>query len=413
MTIAFAADTPRLLACVEVLEQALGAVADAEPVFLTTEQKADAIRRLARVDARLAELRLRFLPASGDVADAVGSRDVAAWVAAETRQDVAAPRADLALAASLDRTYECLRHALRDGDVSLAQARVIVKALDDLPDNLDPAVRLLAEKTLVAEAEHHSPHRLRILGRRILEIVAPEIADAQEAKRLEAEEPHARARTKLTLRTLGDGTTRISGVLPDQTAHRLATYLHAFANPRRRDGTEAQAYAGSYPRRLGQAFCQFLETAEPDRLPVHGGDATTLVVTIDLDQLRHEVGLGQVIGGDALSATEIRRLACSASVIPAVLGGRGEVLDLGRGRRLFDKAQRKALLVRDRTCRAEGCDIPGTWCEAHHWLAWARGGSTTLENGVLLCGHHHHRAHDPAYTGERLPNGDVRFHRRP
>ncbi|WP_366916413.1 HNH endonuclease signature motif containing protein [uncultured Nocardioides sp.] len=68
--------------------------------------------------------------------------------------------------------------------------------------------------------------------------------------------------------------------------------------------------------------------------------------------------------------------------------------------------------MRDKTCRAEGCDTPGTWCEAHHLDPWQPGGPTDLDNGVLLCHHHHHRIHDPAYRTERLPNGDHRFHRR-
>ena len=74
--------------------------------------------------------------------------------------------------------------------------------------------------------------------------------------------------------------------------------------------------------------------------------------------------------------------------------------------------QRKALLIRDQTCRAEGCDIPGTWAEAHHLDPWSTGGSTDLANGILLCSHHHHRAHDTGYRTDRLPNGDIRFHRR-
>ena len=36
------------------------------------------------------------------------------------------------------------------------------------------------------------------------------------------------------------------------------------------------------------------------------------------------------------------------------------------------------MIYRDRTCRAEGCDIPGTWAEAHHWNPWAAGGRTDL-----------------------------------
>jgi len=69
-------------------------------------------------------------------------------------------------------------------------------------------------------------------------------------------------------------------------------------------------------------------------------------------------------------------------------------------------------VVRDRTCRAEGCDIPGTWAEAHHWIPWSQGGRTDLTNAVLLCSHHHHRVHDPRFAADRLPNGDVRFNRR-
>ena len=115
----------------------------------------------------------------------------------------------------------------------------------------------------------------------------------------------------------------------------------------------------------------------------------------------------------ALTATEVRRLACSASILPAVVGGASEVLDLGRSKRLFSRAQRKALAIRDRRCRAEDCEIPPAWCEAHHAAKpWVEGGRTDLKDGVLLCSFHHHRAHDPAWTTARLPNGDVRYRRR-
>mgnify|MGYP003519733386 CR=1 FL=1 len=54
----------------------------------------------------------------------------------------------------------------------------------------------------------------------------------------------------------------------------------------------------------------------------------------------------------------------------------------------------------------------GTWAEAHHWNPWLLGGLTDLDNGVLLCRHHHQRIHEEVYRAERLPNGDIRFHRR-
>ena len=166
-------------------------------------------------------------------------------------------------------------------------------------------------------------------------------------------------------------------------------------------------------RKRGQAFCALLEAIDPKRLPAHGGDATTLIVTVSLDELRKELGTAEFGPADKLTAGEVRRLACTANIIPAVLGGRSEVLDLGRTSRLFRPAQRKAMIIRDRECRAEGCTIPAAWCEAHHWgRPWAEGGRTDLKDGVLLCNWHHHRAHDPTYDSSRMPNGDVRFSRR-
>ncbi|MCW2781476.1 MAG: endonuclease, partial [Marmoricola sp.] len=68
---------------------------------------------------------------------------------------------------------------------------------------------------------------------------------------------------------------------------------------------------------------------------------------------------------------------------------------------------------RDRGCRAETCQRPPAWCEAHHeTLPWSRGGKTNLNDGVLLCGHHHRLAHHTNDDHQHRPNGDIRFTRR-
>jgi hypothetical protein len=288
----------------------------------------------------------------------------------------------------------------------------------------------LAEARLITYADEFGPRDLARLGRRILDTVAPEIAEAAEADRLADLEAHAAERTRMTMRRQGDGTTRISALVPDATATRFATYLEAFANPRGSRGASAADDSNAadpmarlpYPKRLGQAFSQFLETIDPQRLPVHGGDATTVIVTIPLASMRAELATADLLGaglvpgddltGDRITAAQARRLACSAKILPAVLDGHSLPLDLGRAKRLFTPAQRKALLIRDQTCRAEGCDTPGTWCDAHHLNPWHTGGRTDLANAVLLCSHHHHRIHDTAHRTDRLPNGDLRFHRR-
>ena len=307
-----------------------------------------------------------------------------------------------------------LATAVRGGAVNLAQAEVIRRAVDDLPSDLDPALVVQAEAHLIELAGEFGPRSLRVLGRRVLHVVAPDVADDQERRALEREEGRASRRTFLTSRPNGDGTTDLRIRISDAAAGRLLTYLEAYAAPRRtpRDG-ESVTDRRPYAQRLGHAFVAFLESADPKRMPVHGGDATTVIVTIDLTTLLSGLGVATIDGEQVISAGEARRLACTASILPAVLGGESEVLDLGRARRLFSPAQRKALLVRDRVCRAEGCDIPAAWCEAHHAArAWARGGRTDLEDGLLLCSWHHHRAHDHRYDSRRLPTGDLRFHRR-
>ena len=279
----------------------LKAVADANPTFMSTGEKAAALSELVAAEAQVAELRLRILADAGDLAADTAARDAAGWLAHQTRTSYADARADLRLATALDRERPVLAAAMREGTASLAQARVIDRALTALPAAVDATTVALAEAHLVDRAGEFGPKELGRIGRRILDVVAPEIAEAAEAARLADLEAHAEQQTRLTMRRLGDGTTRISSRLPDAAATRLATYLEAYSNPRiararldqqdQRDQQD-QVTVGdpvarlSYPKRIGQAFIQLLESLDPTRLPLHGGDATTVVVTVSLDALR-------------------------------------------------------------------------------------------------------------------------------
>ncbi|HET7533974.1 MAG TPA: HNH endonuclease signature motif containing protein, partial [Nocardioidaceae bacterium] len=74
----------------------------------------------------------------------------------------------------------------------------------------------------------------------------------------------------------------------------------------------------------------------------------------------------------------------------------GAPLHLGHERRLHNKHQRIAIELRDGpTCALDGCDIPAAWCHAHHVVPWSQGGQTTLDDGILICPHHHNLAHHP------------------
>ena len=189
-----------VLEALELMEGALKDVADVEPTFMSTADKRAAIIAAARVEARLKELGLRVLATAEDVAADEGDRDITAWLDHHARIDRPVARAEQRVAEALDGRWRHVQAGMRDGVVSFDQADVITKALDKLPDHLDTEIVALAEERLVAEAANYGPKELRIMGRRILDVVAPEIAEEQERKALEAEEqaaagPHLADRT--------------------------------------------------------------------------------------------------------------------------------------------------------------------------------------------------------------------------
>ena len=403
--------------CGEAISAALDKAEAVELLYLAPAEKAAALVELARLESRVAATRLRLMAVADEVAEEAGDRDVAAWCQRTVRVDRGPARRDLTLARSLAHRWTVLAGAHSAGEVSTAQADVIARALDDLPTETPADVVAEAERVLVEHAATFTPRSCGCWAAGSSTSSPPTSARSRsDAGSRTRNAAPARPRS-LTTRSHGDGTTTIRVRVPDATADRLLTYLHAWTNPRQRHDGElrrrADARSGMpYTVRLGHAFCDLLEHLDPTRLPVHGGTATTVVVTIDLDTLTSGLGVATTGTDGRITAAEARRLACTAHLVPVVLGGTSEVLDLGRARRLFTAAQRRALGVRDGHCRAEGCDIPAAWCEAHHLIPWSEGGKTDLDNAILLCCHHHHRAHDDRYLHDRLPDGDVRFHRR-
>lgn len=142
------------------------------------------------------------------------------------------------------------------------------------------------------------------------------------------------------------------------------------------------------------------------KLPRNGGHRPQVMVTIDyqtlLDQL-DELDPGHLptsetaIGG-RIHPAHIRQAACGAEIIPVVMGGEGQVLEVGRGERLFTPEQLKILYARDRGCSFPGCTVHAFMTEAHHILPWSHGGPTDVDNGVLACSFHHHLAHAGDWT---------------
>ncbi len=97
--------------------------------------------------------------------------------------------------------------------------------------------------------------------------------------------------------------------------------------------------------------------------------------------------------GTVLGVADARKIACDTRVIPVVMGGLGEVLDVGRATRTIPPAIRRALIARDQGCVWPGCDRAPIHCDGHHIEHWLDDGPTSLANLALLCHSHHRRLH--------------------
>jgi hypothetical protein len=185
-----------------------------------------------------------------------------------------------------------------------------------------------------------------------------------------------------------DGAVAVDGLLdPDGGDLVLAALAALTPAPRPGDGRTAG-------QRRADALVDLCRRAGGNA-PSAGAQKPQVTVTVGLATLLGACGGTARLGdGTPLSAGAARRLACDADVIPAVLGSRSEILDLGRAARLVSAAQRRALVLRDGSCRFPGCDRPPQWTDAHHVVHWADGGRTDQDNLVLLCRWHHTAVHE-------------------
>ncbi|KQV77326.1 hypothetical protein ASC64_00245 [Nocardioides sp. Root122] len=315
--------------------------------------------------------------------------------------------------------------ALADGRLRVEQARVIVQAVDAIPalvrlgDGttriIDPSARTQARDHLLAAAAEHDSKALRRLGRRILDVVAPELGEAQEAATLAKEEPRADAAADLEVNDDGNGRCHGRFTLPSHIGAMLKRHLLALANPARHTESELRDETGGWKplrRRLGEAFIEYVERYPVDATPQTSGVNATIVITMTLEQLLGEHATALLDDGTRMSAGQARRLACEAGIIPVVLGTASQPLDLGRTARLFTRAQRIALGLRDGGCTARGCETTASGCHAHHDDPWSRGGATDLTNGRLLSPRHHRLAHDSRYAMTVHADNKVTFARR-
>ncbi|MEU7850883.1 DUF222 domain-containing protein [Micromonospora parva] len=393
----------------EALAQVSGAVDDCAETALWALSDDDLLASLDATQVlgqRLAAVQLglvRELDGRG-VAVAQGASSTAVWLRERLRLSGRSARQLVQLAATIDAAPSAVRDALLGGAMTVEQGRVVAETIAALPVEAGPEEADKATQLLVAWADRFDPTSLSRLGERVLAHVAPELADQAELKALERATERAEARRHVTLSEQQNGQVRLSGNLDTETASLLREAIDPLCAPtgEQDDRSPGQRRADA----LGEICRLALRTGQ---LPDNGGDRPQLVVTVALEELVNGVRAGTLETGTHLTPGAVRRLACDAGVLPVVLDGNSQVLDVGRQRRLFTGPLRRALVLRDGGCAFPGCDRPPRWCDGHHIRHWVDGGVTTLGNAVLLCGYHHRLIHRGDWAVRLAADGRPEF----
>ncbi|GAA0200621.1 HNH endonuclease signature motif containing protein [Cytobacillus oceanisediminis] len=304
--------------------------------------------------------------------------------------------------------------ALAAGEITMKQADILSRTLAKLPEDVTSEQRLTCEKALLKDAQKLTLKDLRRRAARITETYrrTTEDVDADEDEILRKKEEAARAKTSFSMWDNNDGTVTGRFTLPEAQGAMLKTALDALAAPHQTVGTVNAAtgqmdevgFGQTYPQRLGHAFATLIEHLPADRLPSNGGVSAVVTVNLDLDTLVGGVKAAGLSDGTRISAGEARRLACSAQIVPMVLGGTSLPLDLGSTNRYFNRSSRRAMEKRDGGCTTPGCDRDSRWTEAHHLNPYAISKTTDIRDGALLCSFHHHRAHQQGWIGRINPD---------
>jgi hypothetical protein len=269
--------------------------------------------------------------------------------------------------------------ALRAGVLSQEQLGVVRRTLRELPNDLPARVRIQVEQQLVVEACRFDPSQLGKLAMRIRGHLDPDGVLRSERD--------AADRMELSFAHDVDGVIRVRGRLSAEGAAVLRSALSPLAKPRPKDPRSAT-------KRRADALVELARRVlDAGTLPVDGGVRPHIGLTVDITELRRHTGIVDLDWGGTVSIQAARRICCDADIIPIVMRGGSQPLDVGRRQRLVTGPLRRALIARDRGCVAPGCDRPPEWCEAHHLVHWANGGATSIDNTALVCGYHHTLVH--------------------
>ena len=106
---------------------------------------------------------------------------------------------------------------------------------------------------------------------------------------------------------------------------------------------------------MAEVFGYVADHGDTTVAPAAGGRRPHVNVLIRLEDLENRARAACLDFGGVLTPASLRWLCCDACVVPIVLDGAGQPLDVGRATRTIPDGMRRAVAARDRGCAHPGC----------------------------------------------------------
>ena len=281
--------------------------------------------------------------------------------------------------------------AFAGGEISYEHAGVLARSAEEV--GLEVARD--AEQHLLPAARQIDPQALRRATRHLQHCLDPDgyLDDSTREQ----------ARSHLHLSETLDGVFYLKGRLDPEGGGRVRAALDSLMTPAKDDQRKPS-------ERRAAALVELADRQmERGELPEVGGQKPHLVVMVQQATLAREPGspAAELDRGQPLAAEVARRIACDACRTWVTIGPHSELLQMSSESRVIPPAMRRAMVLRDRTCRWPGCEVPAIHCDGHHLSHWADGGTTELDNVASICRRHHHKGHEEGWILVWGPHGEL------
>jgi hypothetical protein len=374
----------------EQLAEAIDAVTASTAAAVDPEEIVELYRQLGRLHAAVARAAAVFA-ASGAWADD-GARTPVAWLAATTRLPKAQLRSDVRLGATAPARFPRLWRAWQAGVVHDDHLRVVERACSARTEAaFEDAEELLTERAVTQPFD----------GFQRAVTAWRHMADADgcdERAMRRRDERDVVLVESFQGNWLGQMTLDpVSGSVVSEELRRLERCLFEadWASARQRLGHEPAAW--DLERTSSQRRADALVTmAQRSGAVPPGARLPRPLFTVLVDHRTLIDRVCQLGSGSRVPvAPALLRPWLEGAEVERVVFGSGDRITVGSRRRLFSGPVRRAIEVRDGGCTHPFCDEPADRCEVDHVIPWSEGGSTSIDNGRLLCEYHHRLRHAP------------------